>query len=380
MILTGAEVDLFVPSFPELQRVFGLTPFMVELTLGVNLVAHCIAALIAGTLGDKYGRKPVMLAGLLVFIVGSLCCVFAQDYSTLLFGRFLQGVGISGPTVLVYVLILDNYSTEKTQSLLGVVHGVVTIAMAMAPVVGSYVSLFFNWRGNFVVLLILGVITFITTLLFITDKKAKQHHIRISIKEYLPIFNSSKALLYIICLCFAMQSYWVFIAMSPIIFMEGLGVSLQDFGLYQGSVASVFAIGSLTSGYFLKKFGQSKCFIASIYSIAFFFIAILMLMIFNVRDPLIITIVMFFEAAGMVIPINILWPLALDAVSDAKGRMGALLVSSRLIITAITVEAASFFYNGGFFATGMVIALTLMISVVTCYILIKKHSVLKLQQ
>ena len=353
---------------------------MVELTLGVNLVAHCVTALVAGALGDKYGRKPVMLTGLIVFIIGSISCVFAPDYFTLLFGRFLQGVGISGPTVLVYVLILDKYSTEKTQSLLGIVNGVVTIAMAMAPVVGSYVSLFFNWRGNFVVLLILGVITFIVTLLFIPDNKIKQHHIKISIKEYSPIFNSSKALLYIICLCFAMQSYWVFIAMSPVIYMEGLGVSLQDFGLYQGSIAFVFAIGSLTSGYFLKRFGRSKCLIVSLYSIVFFFVAIILLMIFDVRDPLIITMAMFFEAAGMVVPINVLWPLALDAVSEAKGRMGAMLVSFRLIITAITVGLASFFYSGGFSATGIVICLTLIISAITYYILIKKYSVLKLQQ
>lgn len=59
-ILAGAEVDLFVPSFPDLQKAFNLSPFMVELLLGVNLTAHCITSLIVGNLGDKYGRRPIL--------------------------------------------------------------------------------------------------------------------------------------------------------------------------------------------------------------------------------------------------------------------------------------------------------------------------------
>ncbi len=88
-ILVGAEIDLFVPSFPELQEVFALTPFMVELTLGVNLGAHCLICPLAGTLGDRYGRKPIIMLGLSIFIVGSIFCTFASTYWQVLLGRFL---------------------------------------------------------------------------------------------------------------------------------------------------------------------------------------------------------------------------------------------------------------------------------------------------
>ena len=76
-ILGGAEVDIFVPSFPDLQRTFNLSPFMVELTLAVNLTAHCLTSLIVGNLGDRYGRRPIILIGLYVFIVGSVFCIFS---------------------------------------------------------------------------------------------------------------------------------------------------------------------------------------------------------------------------------------------------------------------------------------------------------------
>src|SRR5690554_3164340 len=92
-VLSGAEIDLFVPSFPKLQEIFDLTPSEVTLTLGINLVAHCVTSLIIGHLADCYGRKPVLLWGIIIFLIGTICCIFAQNYWTLLFGRFLQGLG-----------------------------------------------------------------------------------------------------------------------------------------------------------------------------------------------------------------------------------------------------------------------------------------------
>src|SRR4051812_1297398 len=99
-ILAGAEVDLFTPSFPELQRIFHLSPFMVQFTLSANFVAYCICSLFAGTLGDRYSKRSVILVSLGVFTLGSLLCVSALNYSTLIIGRILQGAGISGPAVL----------------------------------------------------------------------------------------------------------------------------------------------------------------------------------------------------------------------------------------------------------------------------------------
>ncbi len=377
MILTGAEIDLFVPSFPQLQHIFGLTPFMVELTLSINLIAHCITALVAGALGDKYGRKPIIIIGLIIFIIGSICCVYAESYHLLLFGRLLQGVGISGPAVLTYVLVSDLYPVARLQHLMGVINGAVTIAMASAPVLGSYINLWFNWRGNFVALLALGIFSLLLCFLFLPNKQVTDN-IKISLKDYSPVLKSRKAMLYLISLCFAMQSYWVFIGMSPILYMEDLGVSLQDFGLYQGAIAAVFATSSLTGGYFIKRFGPFNCFIASSYIIGIFFTLTMLITIFTIKDPLLITITMLFQAVGMSYPINILWPLAMNSVEDAKGKIGAILVSLRLILSAIAIELASYFYNGSFLTIGITICLTLVVSTVTCYMLFKEYKVLQL--
>lgn len=160
-LLAGAEVDLFVPSFPELSHIFNLTPFMVQLTLSVNFMAYCICSLFTGALGDRYGRRPVILVSLFIFVMGSFLCVLAPNFLILLLGRFFQGAGIAGPAVLGYLIVADECSVENKSSLLGLLNGMVTLAMAFAPVVGSYVTFYFHWRANFLVLLSLGLIAFV---------------------------------------------------------------------------------------------------------------------------------------------------------------------------------------------------------------------------
>ncbi|HQS83874.1 MAG: hypothetical protein B7Y25_05750 [Alphaproteobacteria bacterium 16-39-46] len=93
-LLAGMEVDLFVPSFPDLIRVFDLTPFMVQLTLSLNFIAYCTCSLFTGALGDRFGRRPVLLWGIFMFVVGSFLCVMAPNFPILLWGACYKGLGL----------------------------------------------------------------------------------------------------------------------------------------------------------------------------------------------------------------------------------------------------------------------------------------------
>jgi DHA1 family bicyclomycin/chloramphenicol resistance-like MFS transporter len=365
-ILVGSEVDLFIPSFPELQNVFNISTFMVELTLGVNLLAHCFTSLIVGILGDLYGRKPIILIGLIIFIAGSLFCVFAIEYWQLLFGRLLQGIGISGPAVLSYVVIADTYSTEKQQQMMGILNGSVTFAMAFAPVIGSYVSLFFHWRGNFVLLLILGLISLVLGILFIQQGQTKPYTSK-CFKEYYVVFQSPKTFYYISTICLLVLPYWLFIGMAPILYIGDLGVTLYEFGFYQGATALMFSIISLSSGYCIKKFGQLNCFIFSISMLCTFIVFTLILIAFRVTNPVIITICMQFLALGIIYPVNILYPLSLESIAYAKGKIAAVIAASRLILIAFSIQTVSYTYQGTFAPIGITMCFILVVMFWCCY-------------
>lgn len=375
LILTGAEVDLFIPSFPELQRVFNVSVSMVELTISLNIVAVCISGLIVGGLGDKYGRKPIILIGLGLFIIGSLFCIFAPNFMFLLFGRVLQGIGMSAPLVLSYLIIADMYSLKEQRDIMGVLNGSKTIAMGFAPVIGSYVNLFFQWRGNFVILLLFGILCFMMTLISIPKSKTLTKS-TLSLKGYIPLLKSKTALLHIAAICFFAQAYWPFIAISPIFYMESLGVSLAHFGLYQGSLAATFGLVSLSSPYLFRKFGQKKCFYASIFVMLLFVIIMSVLVITENNNPLIITATMLLAAGGMLIPINVLFPVMLETVKDSKGKLSALSATFRFSLTALSIQLLSVLYNGSLFYIGVVVCASILVGITACHFLLKSSNFL----
>ncbi len=156
--LAGMEVDIFIPSYPELQQQFCLSPAKVQLCLSLNFITYCIGSLYAGPLGDRYGLRRVILSGLVIFIIGSVACCFAADFSYILLGRILQGFGMAAPACLGYVVIAERYPIEKQAAMFGTLNGCITVAMAFAPVIGSYVAIYAGWRGNFAVLLLLALV------------------------------------------------------------------------------------------------------------------------------------------------------------------------------------------------------------------------------
>lgn len=370
-ILVGAEVDLFVPSFPELQKIFNLTPFMVEMTLSVNLIAYCITSLFAGSFGDRYGRKPVLIWSLLCFIAGSVLCVIANSFPILLVGRFMQGVGIAGPAVLGYVVIADIYSAERQQYMMGVINGTISFAMAFAPIVGSHISLFFGWRGNFVALLVLGIISLILCIIFIPAGKAN-HNNSLSLREYSVVLTSKKAMLYILAICLLVTPFWLFISISPILYMGDLGVSLENFGYYQGAMCLLFSSISVTSSWWQRRFTIKKCFQFSIAMMVIFIIACTALIAFKIQDPLIITFVMLLLAVSVIFPINLLYPVCLETVKDSKGKISAVFVALRMIATALAIQIVSYFYTGTFLTLGIAMAL-ILIAFIVCLVHLNKH-------
>lgn len=374
-ILAGAEIDLFVPSFPELRKVFHLSPFMVELTLGVNLAAHCITSLIAGNLGDRYGRKPIILWGLLIFIIGSLLCMTATHFGILLIGRLLQGIGISGPAVLSYLVIADMYSMKDQQRIIGMFNGVITFAMAFAPVIGSYVGLLFHWQGNFMLLFILGVLSLILSMLFIPNGK-KSPEISLSLREYYAVFQSRKALYYISTICLLVMPYWIFIGIAPVYYIDDLGVTLHEFGFYQGAMALLFSVISFTTSFFIKRFGQNGCLKFSMWMIGTFIICCLGIIATNPRHPLIITLAMQILSIGVIFPVTILYPLSLEAIENAKGKIAALIVAGRLLFTAISIQIAGYLYDGSFLPIGGIMCLILMMMFVSYRQLLKEDAVI----
>lgn len=370
-ILSGAEVDLFVPSFPEIQNVFALTPFTVELMLGLNFCAYTLSTFVVGNLGDKYGTKPVIVWGLFGFICGSLTCALASSYTYVLAGRILQGIGIAGPSALAYVVIANQYSVDKQQKIMGWLNGTITLAMATAPIIGSYISLLFGWRGNFTLLFVFGILALAMSLAIIPRYTAPDDS-REYEAGYMPIIRSKSAVCYIVAICFLVTPYWIFIGISPILYMESFGVPLSSFGYYQGTIAFVFAALSFGSSTFIRFFGNKKCFYGSIVMCCIAILIIGFVSFSGTKNPLIITISFGILSAGVIFPTNILWPCALDTIPGAKSRISAILLAAKLLLSTIGLQFVSYYYDGTFFNIGMVVVCGILVALYAMWTLVRR--------
>lgn len=381
-LLTGMEFDLFVPSFPELQSHFHLSPSWVEALLSANFIGYCLSLIFLGDLSDRYGRKPIILLGLMIFIIGSILCLWPPSYAFLLAGRFLQGVGVAAPAILSFLIIADSYPLKEQQFLMAILNGSLNIAAGAAPVIGSYVTLYFHWQGNFTVLLAMGLVVFVMTLLFIPSYTLPHHSEALSmrgLRGYITLFKSRPLVLLMANLLFLFVPYWIFVGMSPLLYMKDLGVSLSHFGYYQGVLALVFALGSISFGLIIKNIQYEH---KNILRLAIC-ILIISLMIITMAtwsdtpDPLHITLAFLPFIIGQIIPSNILYPLCLNFMPHAKARVSAIIQGGRLILTSIGLQIAGYFYFGSFQNIGIVLSSFIFVGVITLFFVINNRQLME---
>ncbi|MBM3467943.1 MAG: multidrug effflux MFS transporter [Alphaproteobacteria bacterium] len=258
-ILLCAEADMYVPAFPQMIQYFGVEENQIQLILSLNFGGLCIAGLLAGPLSDSYGRRSVLLGGLLLFVFSSAGCVYTNDFNLMLIWRLLQGVAASIPMVIGAATFLDKYSAEKAAQLVGVINSVISASMAGAPVVGAWISQVFDWRANFTVIFMLALISFLGTLMFIEETlpsdKRKEFRLGAVLKNYVKLAKSFEFMCYTLIVNFPFTAVVVYIANLSVIFVNHIGMSLEKFSYYQATTMGTFIIFSLVSIKLIGKKG-----------------------------------------------------------------------------------------------------------------------------
>lgn len=375
-VLAGTEFDLFVPSFPDLQRHFSLTPFWVESLLSVNFLGYFVSLFFVGSLADRYGRKSLILLGVIIFLLGTGMCLIASSFEILMAGRFLQGLGIGAPATLSFLIIADLYSLKTQQSLFAFLNGLMNASAGAAPVAGSYITLSFQWQGNFWALLFLGIVVLVMSFFFIPTYKEMPIQNQESPMGYGDIFKTKPLILLMGFFVCGFMPYWIFVGMAPLLYMEDLGVSLADFGYYQGSLALIFGVGSVAMGFVIVRVNAQKMLMVSGYLFGLSFLTIGASALYDTPQALLITLAIVPFVVAQIIPNNLLYPVCLNYIPQAKGRVSALLQGGRLVFSALSLQIAGYFYQGSFQNIGLLLCVFVFVSVVGLYYVMKNKDLM----
>jgi len=156
--MTSISIAIYLPAMPTLARELGAPMEMVQLTVSVFLVGVGIGQLLYGPASDRFGRRPALLFGLVVYGAGSLACALAPTIELLLAGRALQAAGACAGMALVRAIIRDTYPRERMAAALSTVTGAMAISPALAPILGSQIYLRFGWRADFLFLALFALV------------------------------------------------------------------------------------------------------------------------------------------------------------------------------------------------------------------------------
>ncbi|MFA6037244.1 MAG: multidrug effflux MFS transporter [Legionellales bacterium] len=350
IISAAVETDIFVPSFPAIQDYFATTESKIQMIISVNFLGLCIASLFYGPLADSYGRRPILLIGMFIFAISSVACVLVNSIETMIFWRFMQGLGSSVAFVVPAAIIYDTFNQEKAAKMLGIYNSIITFAMSLAPIIGSFLYLTFNWRANFIFVAALAVIAFIAALIFVKESLDKEKRARLHVpsimSSYATLLKNPKAMANLYLICGVCGAYFVYIANLSLIFINHFGVDEAHYGYYQAVILLLFAFVSFSSGYVIMHLGMDRTRKIGMRITVVGAIAFLAVVLFAPENPALITAAMAIFTSGFALSMGIFFSDYMSIYPEIRGVASALANSIRLFVMAALIAGASFFFNG----------------------------------
>jgi DHA1 family bicyclomycin/chloramphenicol resistance-like MFS transporter len=245
-------VDMYLPAFPAIGAEFAVPPIALQQTLSVYMIAYAFMMLWHGALSDALGRRPVVLAGLVVFALGTLGCAIAGNIESLWLSRVLQGLSAGSGLVVGRAIIRDRFQGAEAQRMMSQTTLVFGLGPALAPIVGGALLNATGWRSIFWALLLWTVLMFVLCLRALpeTHPPATRHPLRPRAlwRNYRHVLGRPAFSLLAFLLGFNFCAFFLYIAAAPAFLVDRLGVSTLGFAwLFVPMIAGIM-IGALLSG------------------------------------------------------------------------------------------------------------------------------------
>jgi MFS transporter, DHA1 family, multidrug resistance protein len=246
--MTGvAPISLYmlVPALPELATTFGRDISIAQMTVSLYMVGIACSQIIMGPLSDRFGRRPVLLAGLGLMVVASAGCMFAETLPQLIAARFLQALGGATGMVVSRAIIRDLYSRERVSSMISLVIAVMMIAQMLSPLTGGLLEVAFGWRSIFYVITAASVMTAVAITLALPETRRDRAPGSGFRGDFGSLMTSRAFLGYMLCQVLASQIIFAFAGGGPYIVVMQMGRTGAEYGAWFATTGFAYLIGNL---------------------------------------------------------------------------------------------------------------------------------------
>jgi DHA1 family bicyclomycin/chloramphenicol resistance-like MFS transporter len=245
--LPRVTIDAYLPALPAMADALHGSDAELQLTLTWYMAGYALSMLVAGPLSDRYGRRPVLLGGLAMYLVATAACALAGNVATIVTARVFQALGGCAGTVIGRVIVRERFATGQQAAMLSRISTGMALSPVVAPLAGSVVAGWCGWRGVFALLGAGGAVALALVWRYLPetlDKPAAPSDDMRIVRTWMMLLRDRRFLRYSLAISFVYCTYFPFIAASSTLFQRGLHVSGQVYAAIFGVTVLGYVIGS----------------------------------------------------------------------------------------------------------------------------------------
>lgn len=255
---SALSTDMYLPALPDMAAQYQVSTHALGNTLGAYFLGLAFGQLIYGPLSDRFGRRPPLFFGLIIYIIASFCCAIAASHGEFLIYRVLQALGGCAGVVIARAAIRDALSLKESAQALSTMMIVMSLAPIIAPSMGAVLIGYFAWTSIFYFLTLIGMVTLALVHLFFKETLVPEKRVNVSVvstlKSYGGLLLDRRFSIPLLSGSLFYSLIYAYLAMSPDIFINIIGMSESNFSLVFGAMAFSLMIFSFVNNRLLKRF------------------------------------------------------------------------------------------------------------------------------
>lgn len=253
---------LYTPAMPTLATEFGTTESMIKLTLTVYFIGFAFTQLLCGPLTDAFGRKPITLIFLSLYMVSTVMATLAPDVSSMMIARGLQGVGAAVGVAVSRAIVRDQYTGQQSARIMNAIGTMLALGPAISPTLGGVILDLFSWHEIFFCMIIYGAALIVAVVIF--QPETNDHRSIRNIypsrlaTNYMTLLKDVRFLRPSLLLAFTLGNIYAMATVQPFVLIHEVGLTASQFGVGMMAQSLSFIAGTLITGRLLKTLDAMK--------------------------------------------------------------------------------------------------------------------------
>jgi DHA1 family bicyclomycin/chloramphenicol resistance-like MFS transporter len=256
------STDLYLPSLPGIARHFNTDAAAAQATLSVFLAGFAGGQIVYGPLSDRFGRRPVLVIGISLYLAASMACAIAESIEALTISRFFQAMGACSGVVLARAIVRDLYAPERAGTVLAYMGSAMAVAPMIGPVIGGQLEINFGWRANFVVLMgfAAAILLAVIGILDETNQRPDPDALkpRRILGNFVEMLGNARFVGCLAAATFCYSGLFAFISASSFVLIDVVDLTPDVFGLCFAVVVVGYMLGAMSAGRLIQRLGLDR--------------------------------------------------------------------------------------------------------------------------